>query len=192
MLASANLICVSLRANDVEIYFCFMKDLPFQIDSAAGRLTRINHPDPPRLRRIRFLSQLLDQSIVLPGGYRIGLDPIVGLLPWIGDLIGTVCSAYLVYEAARLGIPQRVILRMMGNVLVDALAGEIPLLGDLFDAVWKSNIRNLRLVEMHYHPTLPGRSALQVIASFGLLFALLLIGVISVAVLVLRFILSLF
>jgi hypothetical protein len=169
-----------------------MKNLPFQIDSAAGRLTRINYPDPPRLRRIRFLSQLLDQSIVLPGGYRIGLDPIVGLIPWIGDLIGTVCSSYLIYEAARLGIPNRVILRMMGNVFVDAMGGEVPFLGDLFDAVWKSNIRNLRLVEAHYSPALPERSARQVMVSFGLLFALLLMGVIGAAVLAVRFILFLF
>ena len=57
------------------------------------------------MRRIRFLSRLLDQSIVLPFGYRIGLDPLLVLTPWIGDLIGTALSLYLIYEAARLGVP---------------------------------------------------------------------------------------
>lgn len=145
----------------------------------------IQHVESPRLRHIRVFARLLDQSILLPGGYRIGIDPIIGLIPGIGDLIGTALSLYLVYQAARLGISKSVLLRMSGNVLLEMLIGEIPILGDIFDAVWKANVRNARLVELHHRPMQPERSAkkifwFMVILVFGILsigigaFALLL------------------
>src|SRR5688572_32236896 len=109
----------------------------------AGRAERIVYPANPRLQRIRFVSNLLDQCITLPGGMRIGLDPIVGLVPAVGDLAATAMSLYLVYEAARLGLPKRILLRMLGNVALETLMGTFPVLGDLFDAVWKANMRNL-------------------------------------------------
>src|SRR5688572_10774277 len=80
------------------------------------RAERILYPVNPRLQRIRFISNLLDQCIALPGGMRIGIDPIIGLVPVAGDLIATSLSLYLVYEAARLGLPKRILLRMLFNV----------------------------------------------------------------------------
>jgi hypothetical protein len=129
--------------------------------SQAGskRAERIHYPEHPLHRRIRTLSTLMDNSIVLPSGYRIGLDPILGLLPGVGDLLGALISCYLVYLAARLGLRKRVLARMFGNILIESLAGVFPLLGDVFDAVWKANIRNLRLVDQHYHPLSPERPA---------------------------------
>src|SRR5579871_5811664 len=88
-----------------------------------GRPLRIIYPDNPRYRRIRFLSVLMDQSIVLPNGYRIGLDPLLGLVPGIGDMVGALISCYLVYEAARLGLKKRVLVRMLGNIGIDTLVG---------------------------------------------------------------------
>jgi hypothetical protein len=104
----------------------------------------------------------MDQSIVLPSGFRIGLDPILGLLPGVGDAVTSLISCYLVYESARLGLPRRVLGRMLGNIALESLAGSFPVLGDIFDAFWKSNMRNLRLLEQHYHPGLPERSGRQI------------------------------
>ena len=118
----------------------------------TGRAERIVYPPNERLERIRFLANLLDTWIVLPGGFRIGIDPILGLLPGVGDFIGAALSLYLVREAAKLGIPKWIIVRMIGNVAIEALLGLVPILGDGFDAVWKANVRNLRLLELHYSP----------------------------------------
>ena len=122
----------------------------------TGRAERIAYPPNLRLERVRFLANLLDTCITLPGGYRIGLDPILGLIPVVGDIIGAGLSLYLVREAAKLGIPRWIMLRMIANVGVEALIGFVPVLGDIFDAAFKANMRNLRLLELHYSP---GRNA---------------------------------
>lgn len=142
------------------------------------RPVKIEYEESPRLRHIRFFARLLDQSIQLPGGYRIGIDPIIGLVPGIGDIIGTALSFYIVYQAARLGISKSILLRMSGNVLVEMLIGEIPILGDIFDAVWKANVRNARLVELHHRPTQPERSGKKIFWFMMILvFGILAIGV---------------
>ena len=102
-----------------------------------------------RLQRLRRLSWVLDRSIPI-GRWRIGLDPILGVLPGAGDWIGAVLSLYVVYESARLGAPARLLARMGGNILVEALVGTIPILGDLFDFAWQANSRNLALIESHH------------------------------------------
>ncbi|CAN5306748.1 hypothetical protein BH20GEM2_BH20GEM2_02090 [soil metagenome] len=110
----------------------------------------IHPPDDPRLRRLRGLGHLLDASIRIPGTRRrFGLDPLIGLLPGVGDGVGAVLSSYIIVEAARYGVPRATLLRMAGNVAIDALVGVVPLLGDLFDAGWKANLRNLALLEDH-------------------------------------------
>lgn len=116
----------------------------------------------------------MDQCLVLPGGFRIGLDPLCGLLPGIGDSLGAMVSCYLVYQAARLGLPKRVLARMLGNVVLEAAAGTLPILGDLFDAVWKANMRNLRLVQIHYRPTMRERPRWRIAAWFAIPVILLL------------------
>ena len=101
-----------------------------------------------RLDRIRSLSRLLDSSIRLPiVNYRIGLDAVIGLVPGIGDAIGMLLSSYIVFEAARMGAGKSVIARMVANVALESVVGAIPVLGDIFDATFKANLRNLRLLE---------------------------------------------
>jgi hypothetical protein len=139
------------------------------------RPERVIYPENPRYQRIRFLSVLMDQSIALPNGYRIGLDPLLGLLPGIGDILGGLISCYLVYQSARLGVRKRVLVRMLGNIALDTVVGTLPIAGDIFDAAWKSNMRNLRLLERHYHLGMPERSAPRIIAWFAALFVLALI-----------------
>ncbi|AKJ94168.1 hypothetical protein TVD_01725 [Thioalkalivibrio versutus] len=98
---------------------------------------------------LRRLAHILDTAIPLPGGYRIGLDGLIGLIPGIGDLIGAVFSSYIIGQAYQLGAPRMVLLRMGGNVAVDTIVGVIPMFGDLFDFAWKSNRRNVALLDQY-------------------------------------------
>lgn len=110
--------------------------------NTAERLANLEH--------IRKLSRLMDTAIRIPGiGFRIGLDPIIGLIPGAGDLISTVFSAYIIFLAARFNLPREVLAKMIFNIALEAAVGTVPLVGDLFDAYYKSNIRNLVLLEQH-------------------------------------------
>jgi hypothetical protein len=103
-----------------------------------------------RLQRIEHLGYLLDNSIRIPIiGYRIGWDAIIGLIPGFGDIAGMLLSAYIVYESARFGVPKATLGRMAFNVVIEALVGAIPFLGDLFDATYKANARNVDLLQKH-------------------------------------------
>ena len=101
-----------------------------------------------KINSLRRLSQLLDNAIGIPGTkYRFGLDPILGLIPGGGDTIAGALGAYIIIEAARMGIPRKVVWKMVGNILFDSLVGTVPALGDLFDVAWKANVRNMTLLE---------------------------------------------
>ena len=80
---------------------------------------------------------------------RVGLDPILGLVPGLGDVAGAALSSYIVLTGIQLGASRSVVLRMIANVAIDTLVGSVPVLGDLFDAAWKSNNRNVALLERH-------------------------------------------
>jgi hypothetical protein len=96
---------------------------------------------------IFFLARLLDNILPIPGTkIRIGIDPILGLLPVFGDSISALCSAVIIYECARIGTPKRYLLLMLGNILIDAFIGAIPFLGDIFDFAFQANQRNIQLL----------------------------------------------
>jgi hypothetical protein len=98
--------------------------------------------------RLRFLAWLLDSSIPIPGTrLTVGLDFLVGLVPVIGDLIGVLASSLILVEASRMGVPRSVLSRMALNVAVEGVVGMVPFLGDVFDAGWKANQRNVRLLD---------------------------------------------
>jgi hypothetical protein len=100
------------------------------------------------MERVRTLSWLLDNSIPIPGTrWRIGLDPLLGLIPGLGDSAGAILSGYVLVEAARMGASRGTLLRMAWNILVEWVVGLVPLVGDLFDAAWKANQRNIGLME---------------------------------------------
>lgn len=106
--------------------------------------------NPERLEQARALTRLLDSAVRVPGtSFRIGLDPVLGLVPGLGDAVGAAMAGYLVLLAARLGAPTAVIARMVGNVALDAAVGAIPFFGDIYDFFWKSNRRNLNLLERY-------------------------------------------
>lgn len=112
------------------------------------RTPEVLPPPDPRLQRLRRLARLLDDAFEIPGtGWRIGLDPIVGLVPGMGDLLGGAAGIYALVIAWRLGAPPSVLVRMAANLGLDVVAGAVPFAGDLFDAAWKPNARNVRIVE---------------------------------------------
>jgi hypothetical protein len=101
-------------------------------------------------RRFAAVSRVMDELVAIPGtSVRVGLDPIVGLIPVVGDAISAVVGFWLIAEAARFGVPRIVVGRMVVNTVVDLLVGAIPVLGDLFDVVSRSNSRNLALFRRH-------------------------------------------
>jgi hypothetical protein len=94
------------------------------------------------------LSYYLDDLFVVPGtSYRVGLDPLLGLVPGVGDVATSTASAYIVARAAALGVPRATLARMLVILVVDAVFGSLPLVGDVFDGAWKANRRNVRLLE---------------------------------------------
>lgn len=120
-----------------------------ELDGSRVIGTRVARHDGV-LDRARGFSRLMDTAFRVPGTqWRFGLDPLLGLVPGIGDVVGGGFSVYLLWLAARAGAPAAVLTRMAVNVGVDALVGAIPLLGDLFDAGWKANRRNMRILEGH-------------------------------------------
>src|SRR5215204_3098668 len=154
----------------------------------------LNRPPPApivanrgtQVERLRILTRLLDNAFQIPGTrFRIGLDAIVGIVPGIGDAIGAVFSAFIVFQAARLGVSRATLARMMGNLVLDTVVGEIPLLGDLFDAGWKANTKNMALLEAHLDgPEATRRSSRKVLFLLGAGLLVLVAGVIALGVLV--------
>lgn len=142
------------------------------------------------LRRLRRLSNILDNAIPIPGtSYRIGIDPIIGLLPGGGDFLGTALSAYIVLEAAKMGVSRTTLQQMVWNIIVDTLSGTVPVLGDLLDVTWKANTKNMALLEEHLNVS-PFQPEKKVNWLFlALLFTVLLlvvIGVATISVMILR------
>lgn len=137
--------------------------------------------------RLDALAYLLDNSIPVPGVGRIGFDALIGLVPGFGDAAGALLSAYIVVEAARAGAPAPVLARMLGNVGLEALVGTIPFLGDLFDAGFKANARNVRLLHRSLGaPEAARRSSRAVVLGVALALLLVLGGLGIVAFLIFR------
>jgi hypothetical protein len=113
--------------------------------------------DPHSVRtRIEAMERLLERSFTVPGiKYQIGIDAIAGLIPVVGDFVGAAFGAYIVWEARNAGIPKWKLACMIGNVAFDTAVGAIPVAGDAFDFLFRSNSRNLKIVKKHldkHHP----------------------------------------
>jgi hypothetical protein len=141
-------------------------------DSSAGA----RRTSSPSLDAARKFAYWLDAGIRVPGtNFRFGFDPILGLIPGVGDAAGAVLAGWILVEAFRLGASRATVIRMAGNVALDAAVGAVPLIGDIFDFVWKANLRNVALLERHL--AAPDRAA-RADRSFVLL---VLFGVLAMA-----------
>ena len=104
-----------------------------------------------RLRWVEHVARLMDSQFRLPGTrFRFGLDPLLGLVPIVGDLSSTAVSVVLLLTMLRHGASGAVVVRMALNILIDTVVGAIPILGNVFDFTFKSNERNVALLRRHY------------------------------------------
>jgi hypothetical protein len=136
-------------------------------------------PPNDSLRRVKVVASVLDDAIRVPGtDLRFGIDPLIGLVPGLGDLLGGAASAYIILEAARAGAPASVLTRMALNVGIDTLVGGVPVIGDLFDFAWKSNARNVELLARHVEaPARTQRASRALVVALLAAIALVAIGV---------------
>ena len=105
---------------------------------------------PASLERVRAVARVLDSAVKIPGtNIRFGADSLVGLIPGLGDVAGALLSGYIVLVATRLGASAPVVARMLLNIALDTIVGSVPVLGDMFDVAWKSNQKNVALLERH-------------------------------------------
>jgi hypothetical protein len=139
------------------------------VQTAAAKIRGVRHED------LRRLVTLFDSAFRVPGTrIRFGLDPIVGLIPGIGDMASPALAILIIWQATRLRVPKVVLVRMALNALIDAGVGVIPVVGDVFDFGWKSNDWNLALLDRHARPgTVPSAAdwlfvALCALVLFGL------------------------
>ncbi|MEG3896392.1 MULTISPECIES: DUF4112 domain-containing protein [unclassified Microcoleus] len=139
-----------------------------------------NTPSPSHvasLRRIRRISHLLDNAIPIPGTrYRIGLDPVLGLIPGGGDLVGSIFAGYVVFKSAQMGVPQETLVKMAANIVFDTVAGTVPVAGDLLDVAWKANVKNIELLDAHLGSPEPGKKADWLFVAALLLGLMLIVG----------------
>ena len=150
-------------------------------------------PNDAQLARARTLARALDSAVGIPGtSFRVGLDPLLGLVPGLGDLAGAALSGYIVLTGVRLGASRTLVLRMLANVALDTLAGSVPVLGDVFDAGWQSNNRNIALIEQHVaSPDVTRASSRLMIATVAIALLLLALSGVVAAVLTVRWLLQL-
>ncbi|MEO6610097.1 MAG: DUF4112 domain-containing protein [Aestuariivirga sp.] len=108
----------------------------------------MSHAETVRtMRRLKIIARLMDNAVAIPfTNFRVGLDPLIGLLPVGGDLAGLAVSLYIVQQAYKLGAPRDVLVRMLANVAIDSGLGMVPVAGDAFDAIFKANIMNYNLL----------------------------------------------
>jgi Domain of unknown function (DUF4112) len=145
-----------------------------------------------KVNRLRRLSHFLDNAIPIPGTkFRIGLDPILGLLPGGGDTVTGALGAYIVIEAAKMGVPRKVIGEMVGNIIFDSLVGIVPILGDFFDVTWKANVKNMALLEKHLDiKPQKKKSDLLFLIGLTLLLAIIVLGFAALTVFLIRWLWS--
>jgi Domain of unknown function (DUF4112) len=116
----------------------------------TGTVSKLPDDIEAAYQRIESLSRVMDSIVAIPGTkVRIGADALLGLVPVVGDVISQGISAYLIWEARKLGVSRFTMARMLGNSLVDTMIGAVPVAGDLFDVAFRANMKNLRLLRRH-------------------------------------------
>lgn len=140
-------------------------------------------PLSPDLEALQRVARLLDEAVTIPGTRRrVGLDAALGVIPWLGDVVGAVMSAWILAGALRHRVPKRKLGRMVLNVLADLVIGAIPVAGDLFDALFPQNVSNVKLLIDHRDASRPPRSYREIaLVAAALVAALLAVGLAAIA-----------
>ncbi|MBX2870044.1 MAG: DUF4112 domain-containing protein [Acidiferrobacterales bacterium] len=147
----------------------------------------------PTEQRLQRLAWVLDSVVPLPGGFRLGLDSLVGLIPGIGDFATAIISTYIMSEGVRSNAPKPVLLRMLGNVAVDTAVGTVPFLGDIFDIGYRSNLRNVNLLKDYLRePEETDRSSKWLLLLIAVCILGLLIGSVLLLMMAIRSLFQLF
>jgi hypothetical protein len=140
-------------------------------------IPEIVEPDevlPADLLALRKFAHVMDEAVRVPGTpFRVGLDAAIGLVPWVGDAVGALLSAWIVIGALRHRVPMTRIVQMMFNIILDMALGTIPVLGDLFDALFEENVINLKLLLRHRNRQRPARRLHEI--AFAIAMVLLVI-----------------
>ncbi|MBB2750799.1 UNVERIFIED_ORG: hypothetical protein GGI57_001475 [Rhizobium aethiopicum] len=117
----------------------------------TGKTTYLTSAELGRIRRAAGIARLMDTAVRLPVvGVRIGADSVLGLIPAVGDIAGSLVGLFIIDEARRLGLPAHKLARMAVNLCVDAACGTVPLIGDIFDVYFKSHRRNVGIILDHF------------------------------------------
>jgi hypothetical protein len=118
-------------------------------DLAAARGINVDQAKAVLLARLERTARLMDSEVRLPLVGGIGLDPVLGLIPYAGDVVSATVAASIILNSLQYGLPKAVVAQMVANMFVDLLFGAIPVVGDLFDIAFKANTRNLDLLRAH-------------------------------------------
>jgi uncharacterized protein DUF4112 len=150
--------------------------------SCSGHYSSAQYPHQPDWNKkdvgqlAQALAQLLDSSLTIPRtSIRIGLDPLLGLIPGIGDLISNAIGSSLLFLATKAGVPRIVILRMSLNIVINMVLGAIPVIGDLFSIWFKSNLQNAQLLHRHCQTTTPVTTLIDWIFVGGIAIGMILL-----------------
>ena len=133
-----------------------MKNLDARWEQVTAALPDMDRGPAGVRRRVEALEVLLERAFTVPVLGKVGVDSVIGLLPVVGDVVTGVMGTYLIWEARNLGVSRWTQARMLANVGFDTAIGMVPFAGDLFDFVFKSNSKNLRLIKRHldkHHPS---------------------------------------
>ena len=142
----------------------------------------IDNKSNNQLKSLEKLSKLMDAQFTIPGtNIKFGLDALIGLMPGVGDLSTFAISGYMLFIMAKNGASGFVLARMILNILVDAIVGAVPILGDIFDVAFKANIRNMRLMNQHYKEGKHKGSAWKVIVPVLIILLFIIIGIVWLA-----------
>jgi len=151
-------------------------------------------PQADRLRFARFLADLLDRRFTIPGtSIRIGLDPILGFIPGVGDLLANLTGSLILLIAAQLGVPKIALARMGINIGINTILGAVPIFGDIISIWYRSNVRNMELLERYLARQSRRVELTDWMFVIGLIVGLLVLmgGLVVVAILLFKQLLSL-
>lgn len=138
----------------------------------------MNQEQQIRLSRIKKLALLLDAKFEVPGGFRFGLDALLGLIPVLGDVITVGFSLYILFQSWMMQVPNWVLARMLLNILIETLVDMIPVLGNIFDFFWKANQKNVEILNNYFHlpQKVVAKSKFQLLGLTSIIFVSVMLG----------------